>query len=45
MCGAYIRIADNGHDVKTELVDYLLPLIRGEETPRYYNGIPEYYLV
>ena len=38
-------IADNGHDVKTELIDYLLPLIRAEEPPRYHNGIPEYYLV
>ena len=35
-------IADNHHDIKQELYDYLYPLIQGEVNLEYKNGVPCY---
>lgn len=35
-------INERHNDVKEEIIEYLLPLIRGEETPAYRKGIPQY---
>lgn len=35
-------INSNGNDVKKEMIDYLKPLIQGEVSINYKNGIPEY---
>lgn len=35
-------INDQGNDVTSEMVSYLLPLIQGEVEPAYENGIPVY---
>lgn len=35
-------ISENGTDIKEELVEYIKPLIRGEVSPVYRNGVPVY---
>lgn len=36
-------IHENGNDVKQELIDYMLPLIQGEVSVMYENGIPKHF--
>lgn len=35
-------ITNDGYGVTREGIDYLLPLIQGEDYPPYHNGVPEY---
>lgn len=36
-------ITENGYDVTPEMIDYLKPLIRGEQKRRMKNGLPEFF--
>ncbi len=38
-------IAENGHDVTAEAIEYCLPLIQGEQNLRYQNGIPQHFIL
>ena len=38
-------IAENGHDVTQEAIDYCLPLIQGEQNIRIKNGIPQHFIL
>ena len=38
-------INERGNNVTDECARYLLPLIAGEATPKYSNGIPEYLII
>lgn len=38
-------IHPDGNDIKKPLLDYLLPLIQGEETVKYHLGTPEYFFM
>ena len=38
-------IAENGHDVTKEAIDYCLPLIQGEQNIRIKNGIPQHFIL
>ncbi len=38
-------IAENGHDVTQEAIDYCLPLIQGEQNFHMKNGIPQHYIL
>ena len=38
-------IAQNGHDVTEEAIEYCLPLIQGEQNFRIKNGIPQHYVL
>ncbi len=38
-------IAENGHDVTREAIEYCLPLIQGEQNFRIKNGIPQHYIL
>ena len=38
-------IAENGHDVTQEAIDYCLPLILGEQNIRIKNGIPQHFIL
>ena len=38
-------INERGNNVTDECVDYLLPLIRGERTPEYVDGIPVHFVI
>ncbi len=38
-------IAENGHDVTWDAVEYCLPLIQGEQNFRMLNGIPQHYIL
>ena len=35
-------IINNGTDISTEFIDYVLPLIQGENTVKFENGLPVY---
>lgn len=37
-------IHPEGNDVKAPIMEYLLPLIQGEETAMYHKGTPEYFI-
>lgn len=36
-------ISENGYDVTSEMIEYLKPLIRGEQKRRMKNGLPEFF--
>ena len=38
-------IAENGHDVTQDAIDYCLPLIQGEQNFRIKNGIPQHFIL
>ena len=38
-------INERGNNVTDECVEYLLPLIRGERTPEYVDGIPVHFVI
>ena len=38
-------IAENGHDVTQEAIEYCLPLIQGEQNIRIKNGMPQQYVL
>ncbi len=38
-------IAENGHDVTQEAIDYCLPLIQGEQNIRIKNGLPQHFVL
>lgn len=38
-------IAENGHNVTQDAIDYFLPLIQGEQNLRYKNGVPQHFVL